>query len=133
RRLWQPRTPDDRPQAAEVMNTRFLRAGIAGGMTGGAVMAAFSMITLWLAGSGVWTPLNLIAPTPWRSAPPDGKPRDWFALSGLRSGASQPVILPNSAAAGGRQMIMLARHAAQSGPVRDQPGWAAAPPALSDG
>ena len=224
------------------MNTRVLRAGSAGGMTGGAVMAAFSMITLWLAGSGFWTPLNLIAHTFWRSAPLDGRfsgaalviglavhltmamlfgaliaaaavripgarslviaagilftvvlwavmqygiwravdataardftpwvfavahllfgmmaaswaaiaipdadppprhalprqpagPRNWFALSWPRIGASQPVIPSSPAAAGGRQMIMLASRP-QSGPVRDQPGCAAAPPALSDG
>jgi hypothetical protein len=55
------------------MNTRILRAGVAGGLAGGAVMAMFSMITLWLAGSGFWTPLNLIAHTLWRSAPLDGR------------------------------------------------------------
>lgn len=55
------------------MNTRILRAGIAGGMAGGMVMAVFSMIMLWLAGSGFWTPLNLIAHTFWRSAPLDGR------------------------------------------------------------
>src|SRR5215469_2990401 len=203
------------------MNTRVLRAGSAGGMTGGAVMAAFSMITLWLAGNGFWTPLNLIAHTFWRSAPLDGRfsgaalvigmavhltmamlfgaliaaaavripgarslviaagilftvvlwavmqygiwravdataardftpwvfavahllfgmmaaswaaiaipdadppprhalprqpagPRNWFALSWPRIGASQPVIPSSPAAAGGRQMIMLARRA----------------------
>ena len=46
------------------MNARVVRAGIAGG----AVMAVFSMMMLWLAGSGFWTPLNLIAPTFWRTA-----------------------------------------------------------------
>jgi hypothetical protein len=55
------------------MNTKILRAGVAGGMAGGAVMAMFSMIMLWLAGSGFWTPLNLIAHTVWRSAPLDGR------------------------------------------------------------
>jgi hypothetical protein len=225
------------------MNTRVLRAGIAGGMTGGAVMGAFSMIMLWLAGSGFWTPVNLVAHTFWRSAPLDGRfssaalvigmaahltmamllgiliaagavrlpgarslviaagmlftvllwavmqyviwravdaaaardftpwvfaiahllfgmmgaswaaiaipdadppprhalprqptgPRNWFALPGPRTGTSQLVIPSNAAAAGGRQAIMLARRAAQSGPVRDLPGWAAARPALSDG
>ena len=55
------------------MNTRILRAGVAGGLAGGAVMAMFSMITLWLARSGLWTPLNLIAHTFWRSAPLDGR------------------------------------------------------------
>jgi hypothetical protein len=50
------------------MNAKVVRAGIAGG----AVMAIFSMMMLWLAGSGFWTPLNLIAHTFWRAAPLDG-------------------------------------------------------------
>jgi hypothetical protein len=54
------------------MNARVMRAGIAGGIAGGMVMAAISMIDLWLAGSGFWTPLNLIAHTFWRAAPLDG-------------------------------------------------------------
>ena len=55
------------------MNTKIRQAGMAGGIAGGAVMAMFSMIMLWLAGSGFWTPLNLIAHTFWRSAPLDGR------------------------------------------------------------
>jgi hypothetical protein len=51
-----------------LMNAKVVRAGIAGG----AVMAIFSMMMLWLAGSGFWTPLNLIAHTFWRAAPLDG-------------------------------------------------------------
>jgi hypothetical protein len=31
-------------------------------MAGGVVMAMWSMIVLWLTGSGFWTPLNLSAP-----------------------------------------------------------------------
>ncbi len=54
------------------MNARVVRAGIASGIAGGAVMAVFSMMMLWLAGSGFWTPLNLIAHTFWRAAPLDG-------------------------------------------------------------
>ena len=50
-----------------------MRAGIADGIAGGAVMAVFSMVMLWLAGSGFWTPLNLIAHTFWRAAPLDGR------------------------------------------------------------
>jgi hypothetical protein len=49
-----------------------VRGRIAAGIAGGAVMAVFSMMMLWLAGSGFWTPLNLIAHTFWRSAPLDG-------------------------------------------------------------
>jgi hypothetical protein len=55
------------------MGARVVRAGIAGGLAGGSVMAAFSMIAMWLAGSGFWTPLNLIAHTFWRAAPLDGR------------------------------------------------------------
>ncbi len=55
------------------MSARVVRAGIAGGIAGGMVMAAFSMIALRLAGSGFWTPLNLIAHTFWRAAPLDGR------------------------------------------------------------
>jgi hypothetical protein len=54
------------------MNRKILRAGITGGVAGGGVMAVFSMMMLWLAGSGFWTPLNLIAHTFWRAAPLDG-------------------------------------------------------------
>lgn len=38
-------------------------------MVGGMAMAMWSMIVLWLAGTGFWSPLNLIAHTLWRSAP----------------------------------------------------------------
>jgi hypothetical protein len=64
------------------MNTKILRAGVAGGMAGGALMAMLSMIMLWLAGSGFWTPLNLIAHTFWRSAPLDGR----FSVAALATG-----------------------------------------------
>jgi len=66
------------------MNARVLRTGIAGGAVGGAVMAAFSMVMLWLAGSGFWTPLNLIAHMFWRSAPLDGR----FSVAALVIGAA---------------------------------------------
>ena len=55
------------------MDARVVRAGVVGGIAGGMVMAAFSMIALWLAGSGFWAPLNLIAHTFWRAAPLDGR------------------------------------------------------------
>ena len=41
-----------------VMNTETLRRGALAGMIGGAVMAMWSMIALWLAGTGFWSPLN---------------------------------------------------------------------------
>jgi hypothetical protein len=52
-----------------VMNTAALRRGALAGMAGGAVMAMWSMIALWLAGTGFWSPVNLIANTLWRGAP----------------------------------------------------------------
>jgi len=51
---------------------RALRIGVPGGMAGGALMALWSMIAMWLTGLGFWTPLNLIAHTFYRSAPLDG-------------------------------------------------------------
>jgi hypothetical protein len=51
------------------MNTQVLKRGALAGMGGGMVMAMWSMIVMWLAGNGFWTPLNLIANTVWRSAP----------------------------------------------------------------
>jgi hypothetical protein len=51
------------------MNKQALTRGALAGMAGGVVMAMWSMIVLWLTGSGFWTPLNLIAHTLWRSAP----------------------------------------------------------------
>jgi hypothetical protein len=51
---------------------RALRIGVPGGMAAGAVMAVWSMVAMWVTGSGFWTPLNLIANTFYRSAPLDG-------------------------------------------------------------
>jgi uncharacterized membrane protein YagU involved in acid resistance len=48
-------------------------------MLGGAMMAMWSMIVLWLTGVGFWTPLNLIAHTVWRGAPL-GATFSWGAL-----------------------------------------------------
>jgi hypothetical protein len=53
------------------MNKQALTRGALAGLAGGMVMAMWSMIVLWLTGSGFWTPLNLIAHTLWRSAPVD--------------------------------------------------------------
>jgi hypothetical protein len=41
-------------------------------MAAGVVMALWSMVAMWVTGSGFWTPLNLIAHTFYRSAPLDG-------------------------------------------------------------
>ena len=84
RQLWRPRTPDDRPAAAEVIAATRTRLG-------GAVIAVFSMMMLWVAGSGFWTPLNLIAHTFWRAAPLDGTfsaAALTLPLPGLAAGAS---------------------------------------------
>jgi hypothetical protein len=51
---------------------RALRVGVPAGIAGGAVMAVWSMIAMWITGLGFWTPLNLIAHTFYRSAPLDG-------------------------------------------------------------
>lgn len=61
------------------MNRQALRLGAIGGMLGGAMMAMWSMIVLWLTGAGFWTPLNLIAHTLWRGAPLDAT-FSWGAL-----------------------------------------------------
>jgi hypothetical protein len=51
---------------------RALRLGVPSGMAGGALMALWSMIAMWVTGLGFWTPLNLIAHTFYRAAPLDG-------------------------------------------------------------
>ena len=51
---------------------RALRVGLSGGIAAGLVMAMWSMVAMWVTGSGFWTPLNLIAHTFYRSAPLDG-------------------------------------------------------------
>ncbi len=71
------------------MNARVMRAGIAGGIAGGMVMAVFSMFALRLAGSGFWTPLNLIAHTFWRAAPLDGR----FSAAALVIGLAVHTIM----------------------------------------
>lgn len=58
---------------------RALRVGVPGGMIGGTVMAVWSMVAMWITGSGFWTPLNLIAHTFYKSAPLNGT----FSVGGL--------------------------------------------------
>jgi hypothetical protein len=48
---------------------RALRIGVPVGIAAGAVMAVWSMVAMWLTGSGFWLPLNLVAHTFYRSAP----------------------------------------------------------------
>ena len=48
---------------------RALRIGVPLGMVAGVVMAAWSMIAMWITGAGFWTPLNLIAHTFDKSVP----------------------------------------------------------------
>ncbi len=50
---------------------RALRIGVPVGVVAGAIMAAFSMVAMWLTGAGFWIPLNLVAHTFYRSAPLD--------------------------------------------------------------
>jgi uncharacterized OsmC-like protein len=51
------------------MNGAAVRAGVAGGVVAGLVMAVWLTVILWIAGSGFFTLLNLIANTFWRTAP----------------------------------------------------------------
>lgn len=48
---------------------RAVRIGVLVGIAAGAVMAVWSMVAMWVTGSGFWIPLNLIAHTFDRSAP----------------------------------------------------------------
>lgn len=51
---------------------RALRVGVPTGIAAGVVFAVWSMVAMWLTGSGFWIPLNLIAHTFYRSAPLNG-------------------------------------------------------------
>jgi hypothetical protein len=54
------------------MEASTIKRGALAGMAGGAMMAMFAMVAMWLDGStttGFWTPINLIAHTLWRGAP----------------------------------------------------------------
>jgi hypothetical protein len=62
---------------------RALRVGVPGGMVGGALMALWSMVAMWMTGLGFWTPLNLIAHTFYKSAPLDGTFSGLALLIGL--------------------------------------------------
>lgn len=48
---------------------RALRVGVPAGIVAGVVMAVWSMVAMWITGSGFWLPLNLVAHTFYRSAP----------------------------------------------------------------
>jgi hypothetical protein len=48
---------------------RALRVGVPVGIVAGVIMAVWSMVAMWITGSGLWIPLNLIAHTFYRSAP----------------------------------------------------------------
>ncbi|MEB3033385.1 hypothetical protein [[Mycobacterium] nativiensis] len=63
------------------MNT--VTKGALAGAVGGMAMAMWSMIVLWLNGTGFWTPLNLIAHTFWRDAPLDSRYCFQAAVAGL--------------------------------------------------
>jgi hypothetical protein len=51
-------------------------------MVAGVVMALWSMAAMWVAGTGFWTPMNLIANTFYRAAPLNGT----FSAAGLAVG-----------------------------------------------
>lgn len=72
------------------MNAQTLKRGALAGMGGGVVMAMWSMIVLWLTGTGFWTPLNSRSchprsHTPGRTQPPRAatRPAGW-CLKGCR-------------------------------------------------
>jgi len=65
------------------MNRQVVIRGALAGMVGGMVMAMWSMMVLWLNGSGFWLPLNLIAHTFWRDTPLDGRFCVTAALAGV--------------------------------------------------
>lgn len=48
---------------------RALWVGVPVGIAAGGVMAVWSMVAMWITGSGFWIPLNLVAHTFYRSAP----------------------------------------------------------------
>lgn len=52
---------------------RALRIGVPAGVAAGLVMAIWSMVAMWVTGSGFWLPLNLVAHTFYRAAPLDGR------------------------------------------------------------
>lgn len=51
---------------------RALRVGVPAGIAAGVVFAVWSMAAMWLTGAGIWSPLDLIAHTFYRSAPLNG-------------------------------------------------------------
>jgi hypothetical protein len=65
------------------MKTNTVTRGAVAGALAGMAMAMWSMIVLWLTGSGFWQPLNLIAHTFWRGAPLDAKFSLGAAVLGL--------------------------------------------------
>jgi hypothetical protein len=74
------------------MDTTTIRRGAVAGMVGGAMMAIFAMLAMWLdgsAGTGFWTPINLIAHTLWRGAPLD----DEFSAGSLLLGMLLHLIM----------------------------------------
>jgi len=48
---------------------RALRIGVPAGIAAGVVMAVWLMVVMWITGSGIWLPMNLVAHTFYRSAP----------------------------------------------------------------
>lgn len=65
------------------MNNRTIQLGVATGVIGGLVMAAFAMTTMALTGHGFWTVVNVIAHTFWKGAPLDGAFSPGAALLGV--------------------------------------------------
>lgn len=93
------------------MDGTTIRRGALAGMGGGAMMAMFAMLAMWLDGSaatGFWTPVNLIAHTLWRDAPLDST----FSIGALALGV---VVHMMMAMALGAAVAMLVSRAPRLG------------------
>ncbi len=71
------------------MNKRVLRFGVIVGVIGGTVMAAWLMVMSTILGDGLFTPVNIIAHTFWKSAPLGGD----FNLGALLLGTLIHLII----------------------------------------
>jgi hypothetical protein len=90
------------------MNAETLKRGALAGMGGGVIMAMWSMIVLWLAGTGFWSPLNLIANTLWRGAPLGAEFSGSALVLGLVLHMMMSMVLGMAFAVGVRTVRQLA-------------------------
>lgn len=94
----------------ETMSARTRTRGAMAGAAGGMVMAMWSMIVLWLAGVGFWSPLNLIAHTVWRGAPLGATFSGGALVLGLVIHMMMSMILGMVLAVGVRTVSRLGRN-----------------------